>query len=138
LDILHRTAPCRNVPVTFTLAFVMSGTFHSKVVGVTAKNSDGSSRQKYIGAYCRSGMSAALVREPNNQYDPNAVGVWVKARAFIFFTANLQIGYLSSDVASEVAPLLDSGHPVACQIAEVTGGVRGKNSYGVNILLSKG
>jgi hypothetical protein len=115
-----------------------TGTFHSKVAGVTAKNPDGRSRQNYILAFCKSGMPATLVREPNNQYDKNAVGVWITARSLIFFKSEVQIGYLNADTAEEIARYMDGGGYVSCQITEVTGGTRGKASLGVNILVTKG
>jgi hypothetical protein len=115
-----------------------TGTFHSKVAGVTASNLNGQSRQNYIRAFCKPGMSASLIREPDNPYDTNAVGVWIKARSLIIFTADVQIGYLKADVAPEIARYMDKGGKVSCQITEVTGGNRGKSSLGVNILLTKG
>lgn len=115
-----------------------TGTFHSKVAGVTANNSDGRSRQNYIRAFCKPGMAVTLVREPNNAYDKNAVAVWIKIRSLIFFTANVQIGYLKAEVAEEIARYIDKGDHVSCQITEVTGGGRGKSSLGVNILITKG
>lgn len=115
-----------------------TGIFPSKVAGVTAKNSDGQPRQNYIRAFCKPGMTATLIREPNNEYDKNAVGVWIKARSLIFFTADVQIGYLNADIAPEVARHMDKGGKMLCEITEVTGGTRGKSTLGVNILLTKG
>lgn len=114
-----------------------SGTFHSKVAGVTAKNPNGRDRQDYIRAFCKSGMPARLIREPANPYDKNAVGVWITARSLIFFTADVQIGYLMADVAEEISRRLDDGETVACEITDVTGGTHGKAALGVNILLTK-
>jgi hypothetical protein len=44
----------------------------------------------------------ALVREPANQYDHNAVSVWDEAKT-------VQLGYLPRAIAATFAPLLDSG-----------------------------
>ena len=110
---------------------------HSKVAGVTAKNPDGSPRQAYIRVFCKPGMPATLIREPGNPHYKNAVGVWIKARALIFFTRSVQIGYLHPDLAEEIAPYMDGGGKVSCQIAEVTGGSRGKSSHEVNILVTR-
>ena len=115
-----------------------TGIFHSKVVGVTAKNSNGQSRQSYIRRFCKPGMKVTLIREPNNEYDNNAVGVWIKARSFIFFTADVQIGYLNADIAPEIARHMDRGNKMFCEITEVTGGTHDKQTLGVNILLTKG
>ncbi|MCC8538060.1 HIRAN domain-containing protein [Xanthomonas axonopodis pv. poinsettiicola] len=70
------------------------GTFNTKVVGVTASNANGISRQVYIGKFCRIGMPVMLKREPKNPYDSNAVAVFITARVLIFFSAPVQIGYL--------------------------------------------
>jgi hypothetical protein len=51
--------------------------------------------------------------------------------------AKFQIGYLNADLAEEIAKHIDSGGRVECIISEVTGGVRGKSTRGVNVLLTK-
>jgi HIRAN domain len=112
----------------------MARAFHSKIAGVTAKNDNGRSRQDYIRAFCTAGMPLQLVREPKNPFDKNAVGLWIKARALIFFTSNVQIGYLGRDVAGEIAPRLDRGDLVHAEISDVTGG--GSKNFGVNILIT--
>lgn len=43
----------------------------------------------------RPGRRVALVAEPNNEHDPNAVAVWDEER-------RLQVGYLPADVAREL------------------------------------
>lgn len=114
-----------------------SGTFHSKIAGVTAKNNDGFPRQRYIRRYCKPGIPLILKREPNNPYDKNAISAWIKATAFFFFSSEVQIGYLNADVAEELAHYIDKGGHVTGYITEVTGGTGSKKSFGVNILLSK-
>jgi hypothetical protein len=114
-----------------------TGTFHSKVAGVTKKNANGLSRQNYIRVFCKAGMPLTLIREPNNQYDRNAIGVWITARVLIFFTGRAQIGYLNATIAAELARFLDSGKTVHCKITEITGGTLGKKNLGVNILITK-
>ena len=113
------------------------GTFHTKIAGVTASNPDGTSRQSYISRYCRPGMPLLFKREPNNPYDPNAVAVYINARALLFFKATVQIGYLNEEVAQEIAHHIDKGQPVTGVINEVTGGSGNKPTFGVNILLTK-
>lgn len=114
---------------------IMSTTFPSKVAGVSASNSNGRSRQNYIRAFCKPGMPLILKREPDNPYDKNAVAVWIKARAMLFFTAEVQIGYLSAHVAAEIADHLDNGGRARAMITEITGGSKGKPTLGVNILV---
>ena len=115
-----------------------TGIFHSNIAGVSHRNSNGSDRQAYIRAYCRPGIRVELRPEPDNPHDKNAVGCWIRARAFIFFSADVQIGYLPADVCGEIARHLAKGGKADCDVAEVTGGTRGKSTLGVNIQIRKG
>jgi hypothetical protein len=110
--------------------------FHSKVRGVNQKNQDGYERQKYIRSYCKPGTPLILKREPNNPHDANAIGVWVKAKALVFFADTVQIGYIGAEVAEELAPIIDRGGKVEARISEITGGTKGKEALGVNIEVS--
>lgn len=68
-----------------------------KVKGVTFRDA-----QRNIKTFgCKDIGSYALVREPDNPYDPNAIRV---ALAGIVF-----MGYVPKDVARELAPLMDEG-----------------------------
>lgn len=68
------------------------------------------------------GESLGVVREPNNAYDRNAVAI---------YSVDGQIGYLSTDLAIQFAPLLDRNADVKITVSEVTG--RDKENLGVNI-----
>jgi hypothetical protein len=114
-----------------------TGSFYSKVAGVTVPNANGRSRQDYIRAFCKPHMRLILRRETDNPKDKNAIAVWVKARVFFLFSHEVQIGYLSAEVASEIAPFIDNGGEVTGEIAEVTGGSREKPTLGVNIRITK-
>ena len=113
------------------------GTFHTKVAGVTASNYNGISRQAYIAKFCHPGTSVALKREPDNPHDPNAVAVFVTARALIFFSGPVQIGYLGADLAPEIARHMDKGGLVTAVVSDVTGGAGKKRSLGVNLQITK-
>ena len=103
--------------------------FYTKVVGVTRENEDGTSRQKIIGRL-KAGDKAALRREPDNRYDPNAVAVCT--------ASGEQIGYLSREVAAEIAPLLDQGTRVDAEVSSLTGGgLLYKRTRGVNLKLAR-
>jgi HIRAN domain len=58
------------------------------------------------------GRPLALVREPENEFDPNAVAIWNEART-------VQLGYVPREVASEL-----DGSEQAVSIWRVEGGVR--------------
>ena len=49
---------------------------------------------------CKDIGSFALVREPDNPYDPNAIAVKL---------ANIPLGYVPREIAKELAPEMDSG-----------------------------
>ena len=58
------------------------------------------------------GRRLALVPEPDNEHDPNAVGIWNEERT-------LQVGYVPRDVAPELA-----GDEQAVSLWRVEGGLR--------------
>ena len=58
------------------------------------------------------GCRLALVREPENEHDPNAVAIWNEART-------LQVGYVPRDVAPELR-----GDEQAVSLWRVDGGLR--------------
>jgi hypothetical protein len=61
-------------------------------------------RSLVISLFVHKGMEAFLVREPYNQYDCNAIAVYIKA-----WFMPLMIGYVDSNRASVMAPKMDSG-----------------------------
>ena len=58
------------------------------------------------------GRPLALVREPDNEHDPNAVGIWNEERT-------LQLGYVPRETAAEL-----SGDEQAVSLWRVEGGLR--------------
>ena len=58
------------------------------------------------------GQALALIREPENEHDPNAVAIWNAERT-------LQLGYVPRDVAPEL-----SGDEQALSLWRVDGGLR--------------
>jgi hypothetical protein len=69
-----------------------------RLAGVTRGDED---RQKNIKVFgCEDIGSYALVREPHNTYDPNAIRVEV---------AGCLLGYVPKEHAKDLAPLMDQG-----------------------------
>jgi hypothetical protein len=69
-----------------------------KLAGVTKGNED---RQKNIRLFgCKDIGSFALIRDPNNPYDPNAIRVEL---------AGCLLGYVPRADAKDLAPLMDAG-----------------------------
>ncbi len=91
-------------------------TINTKVVGVTFNGIQN------VLPTLRSGMALSFIREPDNQYDRNAVAVLCNGN---------NIGHLSAELASDIAPIMDNGIPVTGKILNITGG--GRLSYGCNI-----
>jgi hypothetical protein len=69
-----------------------------RLVGVTRGDEDRQKNVKMFG--CKDIGSYALVREPNNPHDPNAIRVEV---------GEYLLGYVPRVDARELAPLMDSG-----------------------------
>lgn len=108
---------------------------HSKVRGVSHKNDDGSSRQSAV-RQCRPGQTLLLVRDKKNKHDSNAVKVCVEGK---LFRRQRQLGFLSADLAGEIADDLDAGRKFDVVVSGVTGGggmLWWKQSYGLNITIT--
>lgn len=94
--------------------------FHTKIVGVTYGNADGSSRQEYI-KKLKPGDELVFRPVPTPEY-PDAIGV--------FTLKGEQLGYLGADLAAEFKNKYPTNYMQA-SVANVTGG-NGMN-YGCNI-----
>jgi hypothetical protein len=104
--------------------------YHSKLVGVTFEG-----RQDTI-KLLNGDEQLRFRREPENEYDPNAVAV--DALVYIGDIPNqnaldewVPIGYIAKDKNSELAEVLMDGRHASIKLNEVTGG--GDKSYGVNV-----
>ncbi len=105
----------------------MSKSFYSKLAGVSRKNEDGRGRQEVIEEDLYEGLDLYLQREPENLHDPNAIAVYAS-------TYGDQVGYLNGNVAAELAPLMDRGQLVTCEVSEITGD--SGQTRGVNVQLT--
>jgi hypothetical protein len=106
---------------------------HTKIRGVSKENPDGVNRQQIIRQCCRSGDALFLVREPNNPVDSNAIQVRRIVYSDVPDEPRLreQIGYVSRELAEELAPKMDDdGLVLMAWIMNVTGGEDGE-SWGV-------
>jgi len=103
---------------------------NSKVVGVTKLNKDGTSRQQIIRDLLYNGDPLVLKREPQNEFDPNAIAVYFDSPSIDEF---LQVGYLPYGQALRLAPLMDCGRVITAEVAAVT--QSGPENLGVEITL---
>ena len=85
----------------------------TKVVGVSKKNTDGSSRQDIIKDSIVEGSEIRLEPEPDNPHDPDAIKVMTMS--------SLQIGYLSREVAPTVKSAIDHDTNVIAKVRWVSG-----------------
>ena len=115
-------------------------TIHTKVRGVTKRNDgDGLDRQQIIRQHCESGDALYLQREPNNPVGSNAIKVLRIVCTDVPDKPRLgeQIGYLSHELAEDLAPMMDKhGHVLLAKILNVTGHEDG-HSLGVNIQIEE-
>lgn len=82
--------------------------FYTRVVGVTFGNA-----QQVLPNLC-AGMDLQFIREPDNQYDRNAIRVEC---------CGSTLGHIKADIAAQLAPKIDSGKTVIKgDISEITGG----------------
>jgi single-stranded-DNA-specific exonuclease len=94
--------------------------FNTKIVGVSF---DG--RQEFI-AGLQPGDRLELVRQPENEKDPNAVAV---------FFGTLHLGFVRAPIAQRIAPNMDAGERYGAEVTGVTGGR--ERHRGVNIRVSR-
>lgn len=103
--------------------------YHSKLVGVTFEN-----RQETIAAL-KGEEKLRFRREPENEFDKNAVAVDVLVTTgFPDVQEWLPVGYIARDKNAELAQVLSDGKRAGIKLTEITGG-DGK-SYGVNVYIT--
>lgn len=97
---------------------------HTKVKGCSFGNRQLLLRR--LSLYDSRDVFMNLVREPDNPSDANAIQVWAHVRG----KGGGCIGYVSKEIASELAPIMDAGRTVVALFNCVTGG--GSQHYGCN------
>jgi single-stranded-DNA-specific exonuclease len=96
--------------------------FHTKLAGVSFEG-----RQDVV-ARLEPGIPLRLVRQPDNEYDPNALAVMTPAGD--------QVGFLNRRLAAVLAPAIDAGAQWEVSVTDVTG-TDEAGSRGVNVLLER-
>lgn len=98
--------------------------FHTKIVGVTFENEDGTSRQ-YLISRCRKGDAVTIEPSPSKKY-PHAIGVYDD-----FWN---QLGYLNADLANEFYQKDWINSKITAVISSITGDEH--NNLGCNLLIT--
>ena len=91
--------------------------FYTKVVGISFE------RRQAIASGLNPGDALDLIRDPANEFDPNAIEIRF---------GNLQVGFIRREIAKYVAPNIDAGDRYSAVVGDVTGGGPERN-VGVNI-----
>jgi len=94
---------------------------HTKLAGVTFPKNAQTTLPKL-----NTGDEITLIREPENQYDKNAIRTEALGE---------RIGFLPAHVARELAHRMDNGENFKCIVAQITGG--GDKTYGCNVELEE-
>ncbi len=104
--------------------------FKTKVVGVTHRNMDGSSRQSAI-RRLKPGDRLQLAWYPKSPHDPNAIMVFGKG-SMSQLDMSTCIGHLKADLAADVVKWLDDDNitGIYAAVSEILGGTNGKPTYG--------
>lgn len=98
---------------------------HTKVVGVTATNSDGTNRQELV-KKVRQFDEMELVRNPNDNWDRNAIKVMAQIGG-----RRVQIGHIDGKLAAIIAPGMDRGDSWGAVVTKTGGRI----SLGVSLML---
>lgn len=96
--------------------------YHTKAVGVTFDD-----RQETI-SKLNEGNQLKLEREPDNEYDPNAIAIKAKV-----MTEWLPVGYIAKKNNSQLAKELDEGNDISVTLTAITGG--DDKNYGMNVFI---
>ena len=99
---------------------IVPPTIETRIVGTTFGN-----RQAVV-ALLTQWEQVYLIREPENEFDSNAVKVvrWDKQ----------QVGYLNKELAKIVAPRIDRlGRPIKGTVTRLTGGYSSASSLGAEV-----
>lgn len=112
-------------------SIIKRGSLLTAVAGVTFGKRQ--TALDHLKRYNKNQISIQLVRERKNQFDSNAVAVWVRVENKGIY----KMGYLNRQVAKAVSILLDKGYEIAARFEAVTGGDIAdiKLAYGMNISL---
>ncbi len=97
------------------------------LVGENQLNSDGSYRQKIL-QRCLPGARVEIFREPENQYDKDAIYV-------VLSEAKQGIGYIARADTALLAAALDAGISIKGRIHELTGGLEDYENFGCRICI---
>ena len=103
-----------------------------QVSGTTFENRQ--ERLEFLKRFRLEDLSVTLEREPNNQYDRNAIQVVVHIKPI---TKKTVIGYIPKELARELSKVIDIGVQLKASLMQIIGGSSYKETLGalVNITI---
>ena len=103
-----------------------------RVSGTTFENRQ--ERLEFLKRFRLEDLSVTLEREPNNQYDRNAIQVVVHIKQI---TKKTVIGYIPKELARELSKVIDIGVQLRASLIQIIGGYSYKETLGalVNITI---
>ena len=103
-----------------------------RVSGTTFENRQ--ERLEFLKRFRLEDLSVTLEREPNNQYDRNAIQVVVHIKPI---TKKTVIGYIPKGLARELSKVIDIGVQLKASLMQIIGGYSYKETLGalVNITI---
>ena len=100
--------------------------WHTKVVGVTHRNDDGTDRQEIL-RRCSTGEGLVLEHQEDNPVDSKAVA----AKRI----NGEQLGFLPQELAHEIVSKAGRGYEFAATVTDLTGGKGSKLTRGANVCI---
>lgn len=98
----------------------------TKIVGVTFVEDYPQNIFRISSKYVSENSEVRLEREPDNQYDCNAIKVWV---------AGEFVGHIPALIAKSIAPEMDKGISWVADIDSILVSVENMNNPGIKILI---
>lgn len=100
---------------------------YSKAVGVAASGTPRQAILHRLAGYNQDDITLVFVRDYENRFDHNAIRIVASIGSKMEFT----LGYLKSQLAASIAPLIDDGKKIISMIERITG-KGSKGLYGLN------
>ena len=105
----------RTMAMVRAWALIKLGQVESKVAGISLPNRQKAAER--LSLYAPENIRISLRREPENEYDRNAISVL----ASVSGSKAYRLGYLPKALSALVAPLMDAGKAVESAFKEVRG-----------------
>lgn len=117
--------------VAFRMAWSRVRETKFRAAGVTMDGRQ--QRLEYLKGFDRNDLQIGLQREPENQYDRNAIKILVKIRSLNKYAC---VGYVPKTVAARMAKVMDAGIRPEAKLLEIIGGYSYKENLGLLVSMA--